>query len=157
MTNNRIDVLEKVLGNAKYVNDLRFPDALHGAVVRCPYPHVRVISIDDSAAKCAEGVAAVVSAKDIPGIPCQPTHKPIFAEEAKYLGEGVAMVVAATLEQAREAAKLVRVEYEELSAVTRRRRSSRALPSSSPMVTFCATIRQEREMWRPALPPPTTF
>ncbi|NCE64891.1 hypothetical protein D1159_09890 [Pseudoflavonifractor sp. 524-17] len=124
MTNNRIDVLEKVLDKAKYVNDLRFPDALHGAVVRCPYPHARVISIDDSAAKCAEGVA---------------------------------MVVAATLEQAREAAKLVRVEYEELPAVTRRRRSSRALPSSSPMVTFCATIRQEREMWRPALPPPTTF
>ena len=86
-----------------------------------PHPHARIVSIDLSAALAADGVAAVVTAKDIPGkndIAPIRTDEPLLAAGlVEHEGQIIAAVAAATLDQARAAAKLVKVEYEVLPPV----------------------------------------
>ena len=120
---HRIDVEEKVLGYGKYPDDYDLEEMLHVAVLRSKYPRARVLSIDTSAAKSLDGVAAVFTAEDVPGenkvghlkhdqyslIPVGGlTH---------YLGDGIALIAAETAEIAEKAKKLVKVEYEVLTPV----------------------------------------
>ncbi len=116
--NHRQDVFSKVTGTALYAGDLLLPSMVYAAVVRSPIPHGRILSIDLEKARLAEGVLAVYTASDIPGIPSMPKERPVLCKDrVRYIGDGVALVVAETIALAKEAAKLVKVTYEELPAL----------------------------------------
>jgi CO/xanthine dehydrogenase Mo-binding subunit len=117
----RVDALDKVRGKLEYVADLEFPGALHGKVLRSPYPHALIKSIHIEKAKGLPGVAAVLTSKDVPGrngigvvIPDQPV---ICGDKVRYVGDGVALVAAETEEIAIQALGLIEVEYEPLPPV----------------------------------------
>jgi aerobic carbon-monoxide dehydrogenase large subunit len=126
--------VEKMLtGRAIYVDDVRFDGEASGVVVRSPHPHARIRTIDASAARSAPGVLAVQTGEDVARmakpLPCvipsaaygraKPLHadRPILAvDRVRCVGDGLAFVVAETMEQANEAAGLVKVDYEPLPA-----------------------------------------
>lgn len=62
----RVDAVEKVTGTAKFYSDMKLPGMLFGKVLRSPYAHAKIKSIDASKAKKLPGVKAVITAKDIP-------------------------------------------------------------------------------------------
>ena len=117
-------------GEARFVNDLAVPGALHMVMVRSPYAHARVTSIDLSAARAMPGVVGAYSGADLAGewaapLPCawpvtpdmqSPPHYPLATEEVAYVGDGVAVVVADSEVAARDAALAVVVGYDELPA-----------------------------------------
>ncbi len=111
----------KVLGRAQYVGDLKVAGMLHAKVLRSPYPHARIVSIDTAAARALPGVKAVLTGDDAPrtpwgGGPHKERH--ILAQgKVRFAGEEVAAVAATTEEIARDALDLIRVDYEELPAI----------------------------------------
>ncbi|MDH4345218.1 MAG: molybdopterin-dependent oxidoreductase [Thermoleophilia bacterium] len=118
----RLDGVAKVTGAFGYGSDLRAPGMLWGATVRSPHPSARIRALDVSRAEAAPGVAAVLTAADLPGratfgldVPDQPV---LASDVVRHEGEPVALVAAETLEQARRAVELVEVDYEPLPAVT---------------------------------------
>ena len=118
----RHDGFDKVVGKARFGADLDLPGQLHGAFVRSPHAHARIVSIDTSAAEAMPGVKAVVTGADFPAL--DPTH-PNFDTavncmargEVYYHGHAVAAVAATTKAEAKAAAAAVKVEYEALPAV----------------------------------------
>ena len=111
-----------VTGRALYIDDVpNVPGTLEAALVLSPHAHARIRRIDFSRALAAPGVVAAITAADIPGkndIGPIRTDEPLLpADLVEYEGQPVAAVAAATLDQARAAAKLVDVEYEPLPAV----------------------------------------
>ncbi|RME28320.1 MAG: xanthine dehydrogenase molybdopterin binding subunit [Deltaproteobacteria bacterium] len=106
-----------VTGAAIYTDDLCPPGTLHAAIVRSPAPTGRIRSIDTRRARQSPGVCAVLTADDIPGDPCigPVVHdEPVLARDRVWFtGQSVAMVLAETREQARQAATLVRVELDD--------------------------------------------
>ncbi|HIE37691.1 MAG TPA: xanthine dehydrogenase family protein molybdopterin-binding subunit [Anaerolineales bacterium] len=116
----RVDIREKVAGTAVFADDLQFgPGLYYGRLVRSPYAHALIKSIDTGKALAVPGVKAVVTGKDVSTrIGLYLIDRPIFAgDRVRYVGEPVAGVIASTEEIAEEAAQLVEVEYEELPAV----------------------------------------
>lgn len=110
----------KVLGRAMYAGDIKVSGMLHGKVLRSPYPHARIVSIDVSEALALPGVKAVLTGADAPRAMWGVHHKErrILAEGVvRFAGEEVAAVAATTEEIARDALDLIRVEYEELPAI----------------------------------------
>ena len=112
----------RVTGEQQYVADVRLPAMLQAKLVTIDCAHARIISIDKSAAESLPGVRLVMTAADLPQpVPRfgpQFSDRPVIATgEVKYHGEPVALVAAETKEIAEEAARLVRVEYEELPAI----------------------------------------
>jgi xanthine dehydrogenase large subunit len=111
-----------VSGGALYIDDVPLPPSgLEAALVLSPHAHARIKSIDFTKALAAPGVVAAIRASDIPGKndigPIRP-DEPLLPEEfAEYEGQPIAAIAAATLDQARAAAKLVAIEYEVLHAV----------------------------------------
>ena len=97
----RLDGPDKVTGRARYSYDINRPGMIYGRIVRSPYPHARVVSVDLSAAEKAPGVKAALAWKE-PGA------------QVMYQGDPVAGVAADTEERARDAARLIRVQYEQL-------------------------------------------
>ena len=116
----RTDALEKVTGSAVYAEDIRLPRMVYGALVRSTHAHAKILSIDTSEALSLPGVRAVVTGQDIEmGYYGYELHdQRVFAlEKVRYMGEPVAAVAAVNPDTAREAAAMVKVEYEELPAV----------------------------------------
>lgn len=119
----RIDAREKVLGIGKYPDDYYMEGMLLGGMVRSKYARARVISIDTSRAAALEGVAAVYTARDVPGeniIGHLRHDQYVFVPEGElthYMGDAIALVVAENVDVLEKAKKLVRVEYEELLAI----------------------------------------
>jgi carbon-monoxide dehydrogenase large subunit len=115
----RLDAVEKVTGTAKYIADLRLPGMLHARVLRSPYPHARIVSIDVSAAERLPGVMAVVTGEELDFLGGEAVKDMPFLARGKvrFVGEPVAAVAAVSEEVADEAIRLIRVEYEELPAV----------------------------------------
>ncbi len=114
----RVDGVEKVTGAAKFVGDLKIPGMLHGKILRSPYPHARIRSIDPSKAEALPGVAAVLTAADIADLNTIYNGRPVIAlDKVRYAGEPVAAVAAIDLETAEAALELIHVDYEELPAV----------------------------------------
>ncbi|HWK59981.1 MAG TPA: xanthine dehydrogenase family protein molybdopterin-binding subunit [Eoetvoesiella sp.] len=111
----------KVMGRAKYAGDLKVPGMLHGAILRSPYAHARIVSIDTSAALALPGVRAVLTGDDAPntlwgGGPVKDRY--ILAKKVvRFAGEEVVAVAAISEDIARDALDLIRVEYEELPAL----------------------------------------
>ncbi len=122
-------------GEGRYVDDIHRAGVLHAAFVRSPHAHAIVKNVNADAALAAPGVVGVFTGADLEkdnygSIPCgwiitqrngEPHHAaphyPMTRDKARYVGDQVAVVVAETLEQARDAAELVEVDYEALEAV----------------------------------------
>jgi carbon-monoxide dehydrogenase large subunit len=119
-------------GEARYTNDLNVPGALHLAVLRSPFAHARIASIDVSGALQQPGVVAAYTGADLVDawaapMPCawpvtedmkNPPHHPLAVGKANYVGDGVAAVLAQTEAQALDALQAIDVQYEPLNAVT---------------------------------------
>ena len=118
-----------ITGTALYLDDLKMPGMHHAIVVRSPYGAANIKSIDIKAASATAGVVAVFTGADVKNlgaVPCAaslpglrvPHHHLLAQDRVYYVGHPVAVVVATDRYIARDAADLVEVEYEELSAVT---------------------------------------
>ena len=103
----RIDGLERARGEAVYTADLKLPGMLHTAVLRSPYAHARVTSIDLAPALAMPGVHAVVG----------PGELDVLVEDCGYQGAAIAAVCADTEAQARAAASSIEVEFEQLEVL----------------------------------------
>ncbi len=115
---NRVDGRERVTGAAKYTYDVQPAGMLYAAVLRCPHPHARLVSLDTSEAEKLPGVRAVLSKENAPDIGWYGGAGKLFDEELRFAGEEVAVVAADDLDTARDALKLITVEYETLPFVT---------------------------------------
>ena len=130
-------------------DDSSYPQHLNICFVRSPYPHARIVSVDTSAALALPGVAAVVTGADLVAAGVKPVpgtvgfkradgspgvtapRRALAHERVRYVGEAVAVVAASTLQQARDAAEAVQVDYEELPMVVT---LEQALASGAPSV-----------------------
>ncbi len=131
----RNDAYIKVTGRAKYADDLKFHNLLHGVPVYTDFIHARIVNIDTSEAEKSPGVVKVITHKDITGNNrfgqiIKDYH--IFADDRiRYNGDVVALVVAESREQAIKAIRLVKVEAIELPAILN---PEDALKSESPLI-----------------------
>jgi carbon-monoxide dehydrogenase large subunit len=125
-----------IQGGGSYTDDVKLPGLAHGIVLRSPHGHAKIVSIDIDAAKAAPGVLAVLTQADVKaagytdlpvpaglkrrdGAPMYRPRYPILADGyARWVGDGIAFVVAETVAQALDAAELINVEFEPLPAVT---------------------------------------
>ena len=116
----RVDAVEKVTGAAMYAGDFKPDRMAYGKILGSPYAHARILSMDTSAAEQLPGVLGILTGKDVPdmrtGGYLRDRHI-LCKEYVRYVGDYVALVVATSEAVASEAAKLIRVEYEELPAV----------------------------------------
>ncbi|MBT6095516.1 MAG: xanthine dehydrogenase family protein molybdopterin-binding subunit [Rhodospirillaceae bacterium] len=126
----RPDGVDKVTGRARYGDDMKLPGLLHAKVLRSPHAHAKILSIDTSKAAALKGVKGVVTSADIPDHPeMAPPYPPIIndlhdisrnvmaREKVLYDGHAVAAVAATTEAIAKQALKLIEVEYEVLAHV----------------------------------------
>lgn len=128
---NRLDAVAKVTGKAKYADDYFERDMLVGKVLRSPYAHAVIKSIDTSEAKALEGVEAVITHKDLPNIKFATAGHPwsldaghrdvedrlILTDKARFVGDDIAAVVAVDELTAEKALRLIKVDYEVLPHV----------------------------------------
>jgi len=120
----RLEGRQKVTGRADYTHNLVLPGMLHIKVFRSTVAHGRILSIDTSAAAEMEGVYRVVTGEDIRQLVPNPYYGPAFHDQpvlaldkVRYVGEPVAVVLAADPYVAAEAVQLISAEYEELEPV----------------------------------------
>ena len=120
-----------ITGRASYTDDIKLQGMLHAAILRSPYAHANITSVDTSAAASQPGVVAVYTGEDtdgvLNGIPCAwlipgsdlktPTHPAIAKDKVRYVGDAVAVVVAETRYQAEDALEHIAVGYEPLGVV----------------------------------------
>ncbi|MGE0661173.1 MAG: xanthine dehydrogenase family protein molybdopterin-binding subunit, partial [Reyranellaceae bacterium] len=130
----RLEDRRFLTGAGRYTADLAPKDALHAHVLRSPMAHAAILSVDVEAARTMDGVAGVWTGADLAELgplacPVEMTgrdgkryvepFRPVLARErVKFVGEPVALVVARTLAQARDAAEAIFVDYDPLPAVT---------------------------------------
>ena len=125
----RVDARAKVTGEAKYPGDFDLPDALQAKILFAGRPHARILSIDSAEAEAVPGVVAVFTARDVPvneyglqtadqPVLCGPGSSTPGADVVRFVGDQVALVVAETERAAARGRDLIRVEYEDLPAVT---------------------------------------
>ncbi len=119
---NRPDGLDKVTGRARYGADISAPGMLHGAILRSPHAHAKILKIDASKALALKGVKAVVTRADfadgLSGEDWNIQENCMAGEKALYDGHAVAAVAATSALIARDAIKLIDVDYEPLPHVT---------------------------------------
>ena len=117
---NRVEGIEKVTGEARYVGDVVLPGMLIGRVLRSPYPHARILRIHTQKAERLPGVRAVVTAEDTIkrgwGAFVEDQY-PLSVGKVRYVGEEVAAVAAIDQNTAEEALDLIDIEWEQLPAV----------------------------------------
>ncbi len=123
-THLRPDAVEKVTGAAIYTDDLKFEGMLHAKVRRAMIPHGILKRLDISKARALPGVAAVLTADDIPA---EKNHGLVIydwpvmvgvGERVRYVGDAIAIVAAETLEIAEQAAGLIEAEFDLLPVIT---------------------------------------
>jgi aerobic carbon-monoxide dehydrogenase large subunit len=123
-------------GQGTYTDDINRPRQLYAYILRSPHAHARIEGIDTSAAATATGVIAVFTGKDleadgIGGLPCgwlihskdgspmnEPPHPVLASGHVRHVGDPVAVVIADSLGQARDAAELIDIDYAVEPAVT---------------------------------------
>ena len=131
----REEDLRLLKGRGRYVDDVREPIEARGYVLRSPHPHARIASLDTTRGWAAPGVLAVLTGEDLrrrglgtlmPGVrrrrrngaPAFVCPQPLLASgRVRYVGDPIAFIVAETLDQAKDAAELIDIEYEPLPAV----------------------------------------
>ena len=130
----RVEDFRFLTGRGTYTDDINRPHQLHAHILRSPHAHAKIKKIDASKAMAAPGVVAVFTGADVEGdqlggLPCgwlvtdrhgkpmvEPPHPMLVKDVARHVGDQVAVVIAETRTQARDAAELVKVQYEELPA-----------------------------------------
>jgi aerobic carbon-monoxide dehydrogenase large subunit len=127
-----------VRGRGTFVDDLRLPGMLHSAVLRSPFAHARIVSIDTSAAEAHPKVRAVLTGADLEARGCawMPTlshdrQAVLATDKVRYQGQEIAFVVAEDRYSARDALALIDVEYEPLDPVVDART---ALDAGAPVI-----------------------
>lgn len=131
----RVEDRHLLEGRGTFVDNLAFPNVAHAVLLRSPHGHADIVSVDTTAARQAPGVLLVctgeeLAAEGLGGItslfvppdcegrtPVTPPHPLLQAERVRFVGDRVAMMVAESLAQARDAAELIAVEYRPLPAV----------------------------------------
>jgi len=124
----RVEDARLLTGHGRYTDDLARPGLLYGVTLRSPHAHARITGIDTSAAMDVPGVVAVYTHKDVAAygpIPCLvplsgdvKTPRVLLADDVvRFVGDGVAFVVADSREAARAGAEAIWVDYDELPAV----------------------------------------
>ncbi|RME48781.1 MAG: xanthine dehydrogenase family protein molybdopterin-binding subunit [Chloroflexi bacterium] len=130
----RVDALDKVIGKTEYPGDLSMPGMLHMKVLFARRPHARIKRIDVSQALAHPGVVAVLTAGDVPvneyGL-MEPDQPALCGDVVRFVGDKVALIIGETPQAAAEGRDLVKVEYEDLPALTDPRR---ALDEDAPLV-----------------------
>lgn len=119
-----------ITGTGRYVEDIQLPGMLHAVILRSPHAHAKLVNIDTAAAKAAPGVVAVYVGTDI-DLPPLPyawqaagvqnninSPRVLARDEVHWTGDSIAVVVAESVQQARDGADLIDVTYEVLPAVT---------------------------------------
>ncbi|RVU38019.1 xanthine dehydrogenase family protein molybdopterin-binding subunit [Hwanghaeella grinnelliae] len=132
----RLEDARLLTGHGRFVEDLHKDGIAHAVMVRSPVAHAKLRNVDVDAAKSAPGVLAVLTGADIQAaglnpLPCitpqnssdgtpfrSPPRHALPAETVRHVGEAVVMVVAETEELARDAAELIDIDYDDLSAHT---------------------------------------
>jgi xanthine dehydrogenase molybdenum-binding subunit len=118
----RPDAAAKVTGKGIYADDLYVEGMLHARALRSEHPHARLLKVDVSRARALQGVAAVLTAADIPGRKDCGVHQidwPVLCyDKVRYVGDAIALVVAETEAIAEQALQLIEVAYEPLPVVT---------------------------------------
>jgi len=145
-------------GEGRFVHDVNLPGQLHAVLLRSPHAHARIVSIDAKAAAAAPGVAAVFTGEDYAregfGGPSptlkrsRPDGSPMFwrahpvlaRDRVRTVGDPVAIVIAGTLAQAKDAAERVEVEYEALPAVTSTAEAARPEAPRVSMYWACTRV-----------------
>ena len=136
-------------GKGKYVDDMVLEGMTHATIVRSHVAHANIVNVDTSAVTGAAGVVAVftgadIAAAEIGGVPCgwqvdfkngdtmkEPPHPILVADKVRYMGDAVAIVIAETAAQAKDAAELLNIEYEELEAIVE---GPKALTEGAPLI-----------------------
>jgi len=127
----RVEDPRFITGKGRYLDDIKLTGMVHLAILRSPYAHANIRSVDASKAKAMPGVLAVIVGADIPWNPLPmawpaggstvknnvSTPRILATDSVKWTGEGVAAVVAETPEQAIDALEAIDVDYEPLAAV----------------------------------------
>ncbi len=130
----RLEDARFLTGRGRFIADRQRSDMLHAVVLRSPVAHARIGGIDTAAAKAMPGVAGVFTAADLQTLgplACpveltghdgkrfvEPARPVLAGAQAKYVGEAVALVVARSLDQARDAAEAIAVAYHDLPALS---------------------------------------
>jgi len=131
----RLEDKRFITGQGKYTDDIKLVNMAHAYILRSPYAHATIKSIDTSAAKAMDGVAAVYTGADIPeaiaGVPCgwqvdfkdgetmkEPPHPLLVRKKVRHVGDGVAVVIADSRAIAKDASELINVDYDIHDAVT---------------------------------------
>jgi len=140
----RVEDVAFLTGNGNYVDDISLPAQSHAYILRSPHPHAEIRSILLEEAAGSPGVLAVLTGDDVAtdglgGIPCTQltsgggwlpgnnTFQPLLAQgRVRFVGEGVAMVIAETRDQAMDAAALIEIDYAPLAFVTDAREAAGA-------------------------------
>ncbi|HEY6499387.1 MAG TPA: carbon monoxide dehydrogenase, partial [Streptosporangiaceae bacterium] len=119
-----------IRGKGSFIDDIQLRGMLHGAVLRSPYAHARIRSVDTSAAQAHPRVRAVLTgetlaARDLAWMPTLSgdTQAVLATDKVRFQGQEVAFVVADDRYAARDALELIDVEYEPLPAVMDARRA----------------------------------
>ncbi|MFF8474238.1 aerobic carbon-monoxide dehydrogenase large subunit [Streptomyces sp. NPDC015414] len=127
-----------VRGHGTYVDDVTLPGMLHGAILRSPLAHARIVSVDTSAAEAHPKVRAVITGETLAGLGLAwmptlsyDTQAVLATDKVRFQGQEVAFVVAEDRYSARDALELIDVEYEPLPAVVDARR---ALDPDAPVI-----------------------
>ena len=140
----RIGGVEQVLGERPYVDDMRMPGMLHGAMVLAEHPRARVLAINTEEAANSPGVVRIFTARDVPGnrgTGLAISDLPVFVAKGEMtccVGDFIAMVVADTQFHARQAAAKVKIDYEVLDPITD---PFKALAPDAPRVHSDETFR----------------
>ena len=130
----RVEDKRFLTGRGNYIDDIDQRGQLFAWMLRSPHAHARINGVDTAAAAQAPGVVAIftgadMAADEVGGIPCgwqlhnkdgspmqEPAHPPLAVDKVRYVGDQVAVVIAETKAQARDAAELIAVDYEVLPA-----------------------------------------
>ncbi len=143
----RVEDKRFITGKGKYTDDIILPLQTYAAFVRSIYAHAKIINVDTTAASAMPGVVAIYTGADVAdinGVPCgwqvnfkngdtmkEPKHPLMVADKARHTGDAIAMVIAETREQAKDAAEAVIVDYEELPVVVN---AAEAVKPGAPLV-----------------------
>jgi carbon-monoxide dehydrogenase large subunit len=121
-------------GRGTYTDDIKRPGQTYASILRSPHAHAKVNGVDTTAAASAPGVVAVFTGADmaadgVGGLPCgwqvhskdgepmaEPPHPPLVTDRVRHVGDHVAVVIAETHAQAKDAAERIVVDYDELLA-----------------------------------------
>src|ERR1700722_259227 len=127
-----------IRGQGKYLDDIRLPGMVHGAILRSPYAHAKINSIDTSRALEHPDVIAVMTAKDLEtlGLAWMPTSSydaqaVLAGDKFRFQGQEVAFVIATNEYSARDALPLIEVDYDPLPVVVDARK---ALDADAPLI-----------------------